>query len=315
MSGRPVTPLCGGDLDSAAHHRRDPGWLSQAWRVARIVGVGTGGVLVVDRQGVGGGREPRLATLAAADLPADVERYFLGVDRAGTPCFAARVPVEALTEPGCVAGARFEHLRVIGEALPAREAALAATAVALHSWHHRTRYSPQSGKPTVLGQGGWVRTTEDGTETLWPRTDPAVITLVRDGAPGNACLLANNANWGVSDRPPLYSCLAGFVEPGESIERAVAREIEEEVGVRVRDVRYVASQPWPFPCSLMLGFTAVADPAAELRLDDTEITAARWFTRDEVAEALAGGSDISLPLGTSIARYLIERWVAKEPGS
>jgi NAD+ diphosphatase len=144
-----------------------------------------------------------------------------------------------------------------------------------------------------------------------------VIVLVHDGVAGaqGRCLLGRNAAWQPVGGVPRYSCLAGFVEPGESAEQAVIREIHEEVGVDLSDVRYVASQPWPFPGSLMLGFFALGDPEAEIRLDDDEITDARWFTRAEIASVLAGDQSFALPMGVSIARYLIAEWASAELAS
>jgi NAD+ diphosphatase len=141
-----------------------------------------------------------------------------------------------------------------------------------------------------------------GTE-FFPRTDPAVIMLVHDG--GDRVVLGRQAVW----PPGRFSILAGFVEPGESAEAAVAREVAEEVGLRVTDIRYVASQPWPFPQSLMLGFVARADDPGELVLDPDEIEEARWFTRDELRR---GDGPRALPPPVSIARHILDRWVAGE---
>src|SRR5689334_6508134 len=170
-------------------------------------------------------------------------------------------------------------------------------------WHERNRFSPLSGAATTIEKAGWVqRDPETGAE-IFPRTDPAVIMLVHDG--GDRCVLGRQAVW----PPGRFSILAGFVEPGESAEGAVAREVGEEVGLRVTDVRYVASQPWPFPQSLMLGFTARVDGDPTLRLDEDEIEEARWFTRDELR---SGAGPRALPPPVSIARYIIDRWVEGE---
>jgi NAD+ diphosphatase len=183
--------------------------------------------------------------------------------------------------------------------------------VALVNWHVRHGYSARTGLPSRPDQAGWVRVTDDG-ELLFPRTDPAVIMLVHDGVagPDGRCLLGHNAAWSSPSWAQRFSCLAGFVEPGESAESTVAREIREEVGVSVHEVRYVASQAWPFPGSLMLGFLAIADPAQPVRVDPEEISEARWFTRTEVAAALGGEADFSLPFAASISHYLILMWVS-----
>jgi NAD+ diphosphatase len=191
-------------------------------------------------------------------------------------------------------------LRDLGADLDDLDAGLLAEAVAMVEWHDRHRFSPLSGARTTIERAGWVqRDPETGAE-LFPRTDPAVIMLVHDG--GDRCVLGRQAVW----PPGRFSILAGFVEPGESAEGAVAREVAEEVGLRVTDIRYVGSQPWPFPQSLMLGYTARVEGDPTLRLDPTEIEEARWFTRDELR---SGAGPRALPPAVSIARHIIDRWM------
>ena len=191
-------------------------------------------------------------------------------------------------------------LRDLGADLDDLDAGLLAEAIAMVEWHARHRFSPLSGARTTIERAGWVqRDPETGAE-LFPRTDPAVIMLVHDG--GDRCVLGRQAVW----PPGRFSILAGFVEPGESAEDAVAREVAEEVGLTVTDIRYVGSQPWPFPQSLMLGYTARAEGDLTLRLDPTEIEEARWFTR---AELRSGAGPQALPPAVSIARHIIDRWV------
>jgi NAD+ diphosphatase len=190
------------------------------------------------------------------------------------------------------------------------------TAVALANWHAGHGYAPATGQPAAARAGGWVRATVDGLE-MWPRTDPAIIVLIHDSIPGEAgrCLLGSNVAWGRGRLGglPRYSCLAGFVEPGESAEQTLIREVAEEVGVHVSDLVYVASQPWPYPGSLMLGFHAVADPDEQLTIDPTEIGDAQWFTRSQVRLAVedpeAAGLGVAMP--SSIAHYLIQRWLSE----
>jgi NAD+ diphosphatase len=194
-------------------------------------------------------------------------------------------------------------LREIGADLDDLDAGLLAEAVGILEWHDRHRFSPLTGAATTIERSGWVqRDPTTGTE-FFPRTDPAVIMLVHDGA--DRCVLGRQPVW----PPGRFSVLAGFVEPGESAEAAVAREVAEEVGLRVTDVRYVASQPWPFPQSLMLGFTARVDGDPTLRLDDDEIEEAQWFTRDQLR---SGSGPRALPPPVSIARNLIDRWIDGE---
>jgi NAD+ diphosphatase len=200
----------------------------------------------------------------------------------------------------------------VGHLLDDLDAGLFITAIALSNWHAKHLYSPYDGKPTAIAEGGWARVTDTG-HTIWPRTDPAVIVLVHDGVPGDEgrCLLGHNAAWTGPGWTRRYSCLAGFVEAGESAESVVVREVAEEVGVPVAKLRYVGSQAWPYPGSLMLGYTAEADPQLPVLVDETEIASARWFTRAEVTAALAGErDDFGLPMGSSIAFFLITEWLA-----
>ena len=198
---------------------------------------------------------------------------------------------------------RWTGLREVGADLADLDAGLLVEAIGILEWHERNRFSPLTGAATTIERHGWVqRDPTTGTE-VFPRTDPAVIMLVHDG--GDRVVLGRQAVW----PPGRFSILAGFVEPGESAEAAVAREVAEEVGLRVRDIRYVGSQPWPFPQSLMLGFVARADGDDELRLDPDEIEEARWFTR---AELRAGEGPRALPPPVSIARHILDRWMAGE---
>ncbi len=197
----------------------------------------------------------------------------------------------------------WHDLRELGADLGDLDAGLLTEAIGILEWHARARFSPLSGAPTTIERAGWVQRDPVTGAELFPRTDPAVIMLVHDG--GDRCVLGRQAVW----PPGRFSILAGFVEPGESAEGAVAREVAEEVGLRVTDIRYVASQPWPFPQSLMLGFTARLEGDPTLRLDPTEIEEARWFTRDELR---AGEGPKAVPPSVSIARTIIDRWVAGE---
>jgi len=205
-------------------------------------------------------------------------------------------------------GWTWQGLRAIGAVLPAEETALLAYARGMLLWRSRTRFCSVCGAPLRFEDAGHVGCCTDPACATqhYPRTDPAVIVLVSD--PAGRVLLGRQPQW----TPGLYSCLAGFVEPGEALEEAAAREVFEEAGVRIGDVRYVASQPWPFPSSLMVGFTATASGADPVP-DRREIEDVRWFTRaelDRFGMAGAPGPDGRLlPGPDSIARLLIERWL------
>jgi len=214
---------------------------------------------------------------------------------AGTPIVAA-----ALEDAGHLAEADWADLRRLGGRLADLDAGIFTEALAILNWHTSHPFSPRTGEPTAVTKGGWVRQDPVTGHEVFPRTDPAVIVAVHDDA--GRILLGANALW-ESNR---FSLLAGFVEPGESLEAAVIREVFEESGVVVRDPRYLGSQPWPFPASLMLGFEATAD-AVGTTPDGEEIVALRWFERGELAD-LAVRGEITLPGPTSIARAIIERW-------
>ena len=199
-----------------------------------------------------------------------------------------------------------QNLREVGAALDAADAGLMVNAVALDNWHRTHPRCPRCGEPTTMVQGGQARRCDNDGSTHFPRTDPAVIMLVHDGA--DRCLLGRQPSW--PER--RFSCLAGFVEAGESAEAAVVREVAEEVGVRITAVEYRASQPWPFPCSLMLGFRALAADGPVV-LADGEIAEARWRTRGQLREALSSG-EVLLPPPVSIAYQLITEWLDETPG-
>ena len=196
-------------------------------------------------------------------------------------------------------------LRHLAEALDDVQVSLACEIVGLGNWHRAHRFSPRTGTPTTPVLGGWVRRDPETGSEHFPRTDPAVIVVIvntdEDGV--ERVLLGNNAAW-ESDR---YSLLAGFVEPGETLEHAVIREIWEEAHLEVTEPRYLGSQPWPFPCSLMLGFSAVA-PSRDFAADEAEIASLRWFTREELKDAIASG-EVRAPSTISIAGQLLHSWL------
>ncbi|MGN6501924.1 MAG: NAD(+) diphosphatase [Pseudolysinimonas sp.] len=193
-------------------------------------------------------------------------------------------------------------LRRLGHRLSERDAGLFTQALALANWHRAYGFSPRSGVPTTVASAGWTRVDSDGKE-VYPRTDAAVIVGVIDA--DDRLLLGSNAMWEAN----RFSLLAGFVEPGESLEAAVIREVFEESGVVVEEPEYLGSQPWPFPASLMVGFRArvAAGQSTEGTPDGEEILALRWFTREQLRDAI-GSREVILPGPTSIARAIIEDW-------
>ena len=293
MSAGPTRPaLSRATVDRDAATRDDPAALALAWQDARVLVVDQTQALVVEDD------RPRLVLLDSADAP-EGERFYLGRDADG-PVFAVSAPV------GRRLGARSLSLREVGAQLDDRDAGLLSHAVGLDNWHATHRRCPRCGAATEPVRGGTVRRcVADGSEHF-PRTDPAVIMLVHDG--GDRCVLGRQEVW----PPGRFSTLAGFVEPGESAEQAVVREVAEETGIACWDVDYVDSQPWPFPSSLMLGFTARCDADAVPVPADGELAEARWCTRDELRAAGtwgAGGGAVQLPSPVSIAWLLITRWV------
>ncbi|APA96250.1 NAD(+) diphosphatase [Nocardia seriolae] len=290
-------------LDRAEHLRADEQALKEGWAQAKLLRMNRRGQVRVEGRAV---VLEAAVTLAADPAP---EAVFLGVE-GGTHLWAVR--------DNGIEG-ELADLRAYGTTLDLDDfgTGLLATAIALLNWHDKAGFSAVDGSPTTSTNGGWSRTSTAGHEDF-PRTDPAVICLIHDG--GDRVLLARQNSWPEG----LFSLLAGFVEAGESLERCVEREIKEEVGVDVREIRYLGSQPWPFPRSLMLGFTAQADPEQPLAFHDGEIVEAYWFTREEVKQALAAGAwgrksddelvaserKLLLPGSISIARTIVESWAA-----
>lgn len=266
------------DRDGAARASEEA--LRQLWL--------TGAVLVVDEQGRAQVDGTDLVLIPSEQAP-DGERVYLGA-LDGAAYFAVR------GEGPRRLGARPLGLREVGAVLGDRDGGLLVHAVGMLNWHDAHRHCSRCGTSTVSTKGGSVRVCPEHGE-LFPRTDPAVIVLVTDG--GDRCVLGRQAGWPAG----RYSTLAGFVEPGESVEQAVVREVLEESGLQVREVTYRASQPWPFPSSVMLGFRAICDADAVPRVNDDELEDVRWFTRDELR---AGRQR---PPEVSIAHSLLSEWL------
>lgn len=308
-----------GGLDRAAHLRRD--WQT-VWPKGRILPMWRGRPLVAGATGIGG-------DLHLLILPSDhpiaalqtAEPLLLGQDADG-PLFAADLsgwspedtakdggpgdPGEAQPAPG-VGGlpddARFPDMRGILMGLTAFEGELAATARGILEWHRSHRFCAACGHPSNMDEGGWRRDCPSCGKMHFPRTDPVVIMLITQG---NSILLGRSPGW----PDAMYSLLAGFMEPGETIESAVAREVAEEVGLPIGPVRMIASQPWPFPASLMIGCAAEAQ-SRDMTIDPVEIEDALWITREELADVFAGTHPvIRRPRSGAIAQVLMKNWLA-----
>jgi NAD+ diphosphatase len=278
--------FAGAALDRCGERRTDADWIA-----ARLADPDARALVIAAEGPLLEGDSPTLIPTAGTDL---FEPVFLGL-RDARPYFA--VPgTPDLGAPGSPAGLRDVVTRV-----SMAEAGLLAYATAIVGWHHRHRFCANCGTKTGVAEAGHVRKCPNCGAQHHPRTDPVVIMLVHDG---DRVLLGRQARW----PPGRYSTLAGFVEPGESLEEAVAREVEEEAGVEVTDVIYRSSQPWPFPANLMLGFHA-RYAGGEARVGDAELEDVRWFSRDELAAIKRGETDLDIPPREAIARALIDEWL------
>ncbi len=302
-------------LDRASNQRTDAAWLSARradaktlilpiWRQKPMLAKAPSGQteLMVMRPGLAEG-------LMAEGAPV----VFLGCDKGGA-WFAC--DISAAPDPenqGPLAGLGFfKDMRAAAMELSPADAAIAGTAKALVDWHQRHGFCAQCGSPTQLADAGWKRVCPACKAEHFPRTDPVAIMLA---AHGDNCLLGRGKQF----PPGMYSALAGFIEPGESIEEAVAREIKEETGVTIalESVRYHSTQPWPFPSSLMIGCLAQATDTT-ITIDESEMADARWFSRDEIRAALSAGGrgkGFFVPPSFAIAHQLIKTWAAEDGGS
>lgn len=281
-------------LDRAAELREEPDVLDRLRDdpTTRVIVVREGRVRVADSALL---RVPPAAVVEATWA-------LLGRDADGSVLLLAAAPPE--TESLDAAPDEiWLGLRDLGGRIDGRESELLIGAIALAGWLRDAPFCPTCGGETELQQGGWSRRCLVCGRQHFPRTDPAVIVAV-ESRDGERLLLGANASWGGR----MFSCFAGFTEAGESLESTAYREIEEESGVRLSALRYISSQAWPFPRSLMVGFRAVVDDESAARPDGEEIIEVRWFTRAEIGSALAGDGPVGLPGPASIARALIIDW-------
>ena len=287
-------------IDRAGHLRNDSDKLDQLWKDAKII------LLIKDRVHA---TDTELIFHQAKEISGNGERYFLGTDLAqsttherdgtGQSYFAWHTQEEILGDED------LRTLRQIGSELSDAQAALATHSIALAHWHDSHPRCSRCGAATKSDLGGAVRVCESDGSQHHPRTDPAVIVLVKDE--DDRILLGRQASWA----PGRFSNFAGFVEPGESFEQCVLREVEEESGLLVHSVRYLGSQPWPFPASIMIAYEATTSDVSTARPDGEEIVEIKWFTRESLKSAVHSG-EISLPARISVSRRMINYWYGEE---
>jgi NAD+ diphosphatase len=306
VSLTPRLPLSRSRIDRDAPSRKIPGFLDRLWEdpATKVVIIWRGEALLRADNGVA------LDLRSPGEVPESLHRVYLGRTthtvgdiEQGTAIVAAVLDDDTgvALEPDL---ARWTSARTLAHHLNDLDAGIVVEALAMANWHARHLYSPLTGSQAHPDQAGWVRVDQSTGTDLFPRTDAAVIVLITDHE--DRIVLGSNALW----ESHRYSLLAGFVDPGESLEAAVVREVWEESGLVVTNPIYVGSQPWPFPASLMVGFRAELDHSVpmNLRPDGMEIVDLRWFSRTELKESLGA---IMLPGRTSIARAMIEDWLGE----
>ena len=284
-------------LDRSAHLRNQPDRLAALLREAKILEIFKGRVRA---------DQSSLIYISASEAERYLHSglYFLGIESATQmPYFAVDVVAVGsdLSTHVDINDEDFKSAREIGAFLGGVDLEVALTAVALSNWHHAHPRCSRCGAPTRADMGGFVRVCDVDDAQHHPRTDGAVIVLVKDQ--DDRILLGHNPNWPAK----RYSTFAGFVEPGETFEQCVAREVYEEAHLRVADIHYLGSQPWPFPASIMISFEATTHEPESAQADGVEITDVRWFSREELKRATESG-EILLPPGIAVARKMIDRW-------
>ena len=290
-------------MDRATHLRTNPVSLEQLWAKAKIVHFSAGRMATSD--GVNQLRyldATQVAGLIDSGAFKSGERYFLGLDQINSePYFAWNSP--HLNSENEQAPAGYTTLREIGGELDELQMEIALHAVALSNWHNTHPHCARCGATTSVSLGGAIRTCDIDKSEHYPRTDCAVIVLVRDSQ--DRILLGRQAIWPEG----RFSCFAGFLEPGETFEQCVQREVFEESGIAVREINYLGSQPWPFPASIMISFEAITDFPESARPDGEEIVAIKWLSRAELKAEISAGT-LLLPPDMSVSRKMIDRWLS-----
>jgi NAD+ diphosphatase len=295
--------FAGNPLDRASERRTDAQWLAEQLASDQSLGMALwNGRPLVEPNKAGGMQIAYLPARLVGELAGGNERLlFMGLWK-GTAIFAVDLDGQANPADGPLQGlGAFEDLRMVALKLPASDAAIVATAKSMFEWRRRHRHCAACGEPSEAVDGGWKRRCPACEAEHFPRTDPVVIMLPWHG---DRCMLGRQEIWPKG----MFSALAGFLEPGESIEEACARELAEEAGLRTRKVVYHSTQPWPYPSSLMIGLIAEVEDD-EGTPDQTELSEVRWFTRAEARDLLAGKIDgVSAPGALAIAHQLLKAW-------
>lgn len=294
-------PLASEAVDRSGELRTKPDELAKLWKSARILHFASGKFRVKPNYELDFQSAEQIAKLRKDAKFADGEELFLGIDN-GISYFAWCS--DAMDFESFETLENYQTLRTLGDFLTQLEMGLAIHSQAIANWHHTHQFCARCGAPTLSANGGSLRKcSTDGSEH-YPRTDGAVIVLVKDDK--DRVLLGRQKVW----PEKRFSCFAGFVEPGESFEQTVLREVFEESGIKADEITYLGSQPWPFPASIMISFSALATNPAAAKADGEEIEEIIWLTREEMCAAIANQS-LTLPPGMSVARKMIEFWYEK----
>ena len=295
-------PLASEAVDRSGELRLKPDELAKLWKSARILHFASGKFRVKENYALDFQSADQIAQLRTDAKFAHAEELFLGIDK-GVAYFAWCSDAEDFESFETLEN--YQTLRTLGDYLSQLEMGLAIHSQAIANWHHTHQFCARCGAPTLSANGGSLRKcSSDGSEH-YPRTDGAVIVLVKDSK--DRVLLGRQKIW--PER--RFSCFAGFVEPGESFEQTVLREVFEESAIRLDSITYLGSQPWPFPASIMISFSGIAINPESAKADGEEIEEIRWFTRDQMREAIVDKS-LTLPPGMSVARKMIEFWYEKD---
>jgi len=294
-------PLASEAVDRSGELRTKPDELAKLWKSARILHFASGKFRVKENNELDFQSAEQITQLRKDAKFADGEELFLGIDN-GISYFAWCS--DAMDFESFETLENYQTLRTLGDFLPQLEMGLAIHSQAIANWHHTHQFCARCGAPTLSANGGSLRKcSTDGSEH-YPRTDGAVIVLVKDEK--DRVLLGRQKIW----PEKRFSCFAGFVEPGESFEQTVIREVFEESAIRADEITYLGSQPWPFPASIMISFSALATNPAAAKADGEEIEEIIWLTREQMREAIADKS-LTLPPSMSVARKMIEFWYEK----